>query len=189
MNTQDTGSQDASETGRIVSRRRVLRGAGIGAATIVVAGTGAVSYRAYDNGVFGETDDHAFDAWRSWRDDPGSAGMVAAAVLAASPHNTQPWWFRIGGSRIELFADQSRGLGTPDPDGRELRVGLGCALENQITERIDRDRALERVSEFGSRMANLMADPDRQALATFRIGRPLRTGRLSPRRPAADVIA
>jgi len=53
-------------------------------------------------------------------------------VLAASPHNTQPWIFHIDRSRIDLIADQSRRMGTADPYGRELRVGLGCALENLV---------------------------------------------------------
>jgi len=117
---------------RGISRRAVLRGAGVGALTTVVAGTGVASYRAYDNRLLGASDGEAFDAWRHWRDEPGPRGIVAAAVLAASPHNTQPWIFRVSDSRIDLLADVARRMGTPDPYGRELRVGLGCALENLV---------------------------------------------------------
>jgi hypothetical protein len=115
-----------------VSRRRVLRGAGMGALTIAVAGAGAISYRAYDNRLLGPAEGAAFDAWRHWRDEPGPRGMVAAAVLAASPHNTQPWIFRVGDTRIDLLADPTRRMDAPDPYGREMRVGLGCALENLV---------------------------------------------------------
>jgi len=114
------------------SRRSVLRAAGGGMLGLAVAGSGAAGYRAYDNGVFDADGGTAFDAWRHWRDDAGPLGMIAAAVLAASPHNTQPWVFRATGTRIGLWADPERVLPSVDPYLREQHTGLGCALENLV---------------------------------------------------------
>lgn len=55
---------------------------------------------------------------------------MRAAILAASPHNTQPWLFKVTDSQIELYADTRRNIGMFDPYLREMHIGLGCALEN-----------------------------------------------------------
>ncbi len=57
---------------------------------------------------------------------------VAAAILAASPHNTQPWLFAISADAIDVFADLDKSLHAMDPLGRELYIGLGCAIENLV---------------------------------------------------------
>ena len=56
--------------------------------------------------------------------------MVGYAVLAPSPHNTQPWLFCINGTEVELFADRRRALRVADPAGRELVMSCGAALFN-----------------------------------------------------------
>lgn len=61
---------------------------------------------------------------------PDWQGLVQAATLAPSSHNTQPWLFRIGGSTIELLADRTRALPVNDPEDRELTISCGCALLN-----------------------------------------------------------
>ena len=51
-------------------------------------------------------------------------------MLAPSAYNTQPWQFRIVGEALELHADASRGRPIADPDGREMLLACGAALEN-----------------------------------------------------------
>ncbi|HKJ58513.1 MAG TPA: hypothetical protein VKA37_04740 [Halobacteriales archaeon] len=58
--------------------------------------------------------------------------LLEYAVLAPSSHNSQPWRFAIGVDEIQLFADESRQLEVADPDGRELYLSVGCAIENLV---------------------------------------------------------
>jgi hypothetical protein len=76
----------------------------------------------------------AYRPWQDWPDraEPGTPGLVQAAILAANAHNTQPWRFCVAPERIDLFADESRNLGAMDPFRREMRISLGCALANLI---------------------------------------------------------
>ncbi len=53
---------------------------------------------------------------------------VAQAVLAPSPHNSQPWRFVVRDTSIDLRADRGRALTVVDPDGRELTMSCGAAL-------------------------------------------------------------
>ena len=55
---------------------------------------------------------------------------MRAAILSASPHNTQPWRFKVTNSWIELYLDPNRNVGALDPYLREEHIGMGCALEN-----------------------------------------------------------
>ncbi len=110
-----------------MDRRAFLKGTGI--MTVLVAGGGV--WRAWDQGVFSVGQGPAYEPWRNWRSaSDGPLGLVRAAILAASPHNTQPWLFKVANSSIELYVDTARNTGALDPFLREQHIGLGCALEN-----------------------------------------------------------
>src|SRR5271166_4722251 len=118
-------------TARSQSRRQTL--ALGGALTIAFAG-GRLRTANAEGQILPEGD--AYAPWGLWSDPSlrgTSLALVAAAVLAANPHDTQPWLFRVSDGRIDVFADLSRNLGAMDPYVREMHLGLGCAIENMLT--------------------------------------------------------
>jgi hypothetical protein len=114
-----------------MSVRRTLLKAGGGA---LLAAGGALAWRAWDQGVFSTGRGPAYDAWDQWNHGPAGSPqrLVRAAILAANPHNSQPWRFRAQADRVDLYADRARHLGAIDPYLREMYIGLGCALENLL---------------------------------------------------------
>ncbi len=121
-------------TARSRSRRQTLAlGGGL---TLALAGLRLSAANAEggvvpQGGVLPQGD--AYAPWRQW-DDPSlrarPLALVAAGVLAANPHDTQPWLFRIRDDTIDVLADLARNLGTMDAYVREMHLGLGCAIEN-----------------------------------------------------------
>jgi len=111
-------------------RRAVLRAA-VGAGALLAAG---VAWRAWDQGVFSTGEGPAYEPWRTWNAGEGGSTehLVRAAILAANPHNSQPWRFQVRPASIDLFADRTRNIGRIDPLLREMHIGLGCALENLL---------------------------------------------------------
>jgi hypothetical protein len=59
---------------------------------------------------------------------------------------------------------------------------------NQITERADREVSLGIKQTFGNALRDLIANPNWQALMTFRIGYPTTEASSSPRRPIQEVV-
>ncbi len=114
----------------MVSRRGVLAGAGVVSILVI----GGIVWRASDKGVFSIGQGPAYEPWQTWRTDAaeGPLALVRAGILAANPHNTQPWLFQVSEQAVALYADTRRHLGSFDPFLREMHIGLGCALENMI---------------------------------------------------------
>src|SRR5690349_15360992 len=98
------------------------------ATTLVLAGAGL--FRARARGVFATGEGAAYEPWRDFTAGVSHGeplALVRAAILAANPHNTQPWLFRVASDRVDLFANTLRNIGAIDPFLREMHVGLGCA--------------------------------------------------------------
>jgi nitroreductase len=107
--------------------------------TIIAASAGALAltalgYRAWDRGVFAGATGPAYAPWNEWfgRDRDGERRPLRAAILAASPHDTQPWLFEVSSGVVSVYADRRRHLGAFDPFRREMHLGLGCAIENFV---------------------------------------------------------
>lgn len=109
----------------MISRRGVVGGAG----GIVLVGGLA---RAVDQGLVFGLGSPGLRAWDDWRlrRYQGPLALVSAGVLAASPHNTQPWHFAVGRLGVDVFEAPERALGAMDAFGRERLVGLGAAVHN-----------------------------------------------------------
>jgi nitroreductase len=139
---------------------------------VVVAGGAAVAlsalgYRAWDRGVFAGATGPAYTPWDEWRgsDQDGNRRPLRGAILAASPHNTQPWLFEVSGDAIAVYADRTRHLGSFDPFRREMHLGLGCAIENFVCAA----RAFGLAADVQPANGRLELAPGRQPVLAARI--------------------
>ncbi len=145
-----------------MQRRLFLKGAGV--VTVVVVGGGV--WRACDQGVFSSGQGPAYEPWKDWRNNSqgGALALVRAAILAASPHNTQPWLFKVSSSSIELYIDTKRNVGALDPYLREEHIGMGCALENLMLAAAANGYAAT-VTLFPGKLGPIPAEPGLELLA------------------------
>jgi nitroreductase len=58
--------------------------------------------------------------------------LAAYATLAPSPHNTQPWRYRVTGQSLTIGPDPSRALAVADPRRRALAISLGCSAASVL---------------------------------------------------------
>jgi len=141
-----------------MNRRRLL----IGGAAVTGAGAAGLTWHAARSGVFGSGDAAAYQAWRQWPPRAqGPLALVHSAILAASPHNTQPWLFKVSALQIDLFADPARNIGSIDPFRREMMMGLGCALENLVLA--------GRAGGYRTALAMLPAGPQSSQVASVQL--------------------
>jgi hypothetical protein len=59
---------------------------------------------------------------------PEAEQLAALAGRAPSLHNAQPWAFRVGRDRVEVYFDDRRMLPVTDPVGRQAYLGLGAVV-------------------------------------------------------------
>lgn len=58
--------------------------------------------------------------------------VLTLATRAPSIHNTQPWRWRVAAAKLELFAEPDMQLQSTDPDGRDLIISCGVALNHCV---------------------------------------------------------
>jgi hypothetical protein len=57
---------------------------------------------------------------------------LALATRAPSVHNVQPWEWRVGDQSLHLYANPELHLVHTDPDGRDMMVSCGAALNHCV---------------------------------------------------------
>ncbi len=167
----DVDPQATQGQQRRISRRAVLKAAGIGGGAFVIAGA-AVGIRGGMNGVWNQGQGEPYELWHSRQDTCGLVQLVAAGTLAANPHNIQPWSFVVDRDSIDLYAVPGRIMPVNDSDGRERIAGYGCAIHNIVLAARRRD-ATPRSRPGRTGDPHHRADRDRGGRACHRAGQAL----------------
>ena len=58
--------------------------------------------------------------------------VLALASRAPSVHNSQPWRWLVGAESLHLYSDADRQLPNTDPEGRDLILSCGAALNHCV---------------------------------------------------------
>ncbi|HXZ02825.1 MAG TPA: hypothetical protein VEI03_22740 [Stellaceae bacterium] len=113
------------------TRRALLAG---GAALAL----GGLGWRAWDRGLWSGGEGPAYAPWSDWAGDAadGVKRPLRAAILAANPHDTQPWLFAVG----EDAPVEARVALAPMPAARDAL--LLWSVED-IVALIERNEAME----------------------------------------------
>ncbi len=111
----------------MISRRRFIQLTSASFGAVAVVGVG----RAVQVGLLPRSHE-PFEVWSAPRLEGGLRAIVSAGVLAANPHNSQPWRFRLSDDAVDVYLDRGRALGPVDPFLRQMHIGIGCALENLV---------------------------------------------------------
>ncbi|WP_263731371.1 hypothetical protein [Cellulomonas sp. SG140] len=179
-----------------MSRRAVLGWVGAGALVVV----GGTLVRAQRQGLLDPRTGPAYTAWQPTH-RTGAEAVVAAAVLAASPHNLQNWWFRPtaaadGSVTLDVHDDTSRSLGVVDAHRREAHLGIGAAVANAEVAApalgFDTRLTVRPAADDETLLARLVltprtpADPDPLAQAIWH--RHSDRGAYPPEEPSADLL-
>lgn len=130
-----------------VSRRAVLGWAGTGVGGLILAAAAGVTVRGALNGTFTSGSGDPYELWHAYDHLEGVERIIAAGMLAANPHNAQPWRISSVDEVIEVSSDSSRMMPANDASGREHFAGLGSAAEQMAIVAAALGRA-PRVSVF-----------------------------------------
>ncbi len=110
----------------MVERRHIL----IGGGALALAGTGAAYSGLRQMGSMNDYTASVAATRAALSQHPEMRDLIRYATLAPNGHNTQPWRFHSGESRIEILPDFSRRTPVVDPDDHHIFVSLGCVAEN-----------------------------------------------------------
>lgn len=104
---------------------------------VLMGGAAAYTALAPSLGWTQSTPRVALHPWKLPDTAPGSSidqarALIAAAIMAPSHWNAQPWRFELDDDVLKVVLDSSRTLPVADPDQRFAHVSLGASLENLL---------------------------------------------------------